>query len=104
MAGAHTRSDVVATQPAAQTTRLPAVVIRASKGVDSTLDRRTAVRIAADLQKRRPALRLRRVTLWLEAGPDQFPVIVARLEGRSVQQTVEVALSASGYGVARIRG
>jgi hypothetical protein len=104
VAGAHTRSDVVATQPAAQTTRLPAVVIRASKGVDSTLDRRTAVRIAADLQKRRPALRLRRVTLWLEAGPDQFPLIVARLEGRSVQQTVEVTLSASGYGVGRMRG
>ncbi len=102
--GAHTRSDAVAAQPAAQAARLPTVVIRASKGVDSTLDRRTAVRIAADLQRRRPALRLRRVTIWLEAGPGQFPLIVARLEGRSVQQTVEVTLSASGYGVARIRG
>ena len=50
-----------------------------------------------------PPLRLRRVTLWLEAGPDQFPLIVARLEGSSVQQTVEVTLSASGYRVGRIR-
>jgi Na+-translocating ferredoxin:NAD+ oxidoreductase RnfD subunit len=102
-AGTHTRPDAMTAQPAAQTTRPPRVVVRASKGVDSTLDRRTAVRIAADLQKRRPALRLRRVTFWLEAGPDQFPLIIARLEGRSVQQTVEVTLSATGYRLGRIR-
>jgi hypothetical protein len=115
VAGTHTRLDAVAAQPAAQATRPPPqpaaqatrpprVVVRTSKGVDSTLDRRTAVRIAADLQKRRPALRLRRVTLWLEAGSDQSAVIVARLEGRSLEQTVEVTLSARGYKVARIRG
>jgi hypothetical protein len=103
VAGTHTRSDAVAAQPVARATQLPRVVVRASKGVDSTLDRRTAVRIAADLQRRRPALRLRRVTVWLEAGLDQFPLIVARLEGRSIEQTVEVALSAGGYRVARIR-
>ena len=103
VAGTQTRSEALAAQPATQTTRLPRVVIRASTGVDSTLDRRTAVRIAADLQKRRPALQLRRVTLWLEAGSDQFAVIVARLEGRSLEQTVEVELSPRGYRVARIR-
>ena len=103
--GTQTRLGVaLAAQPAAPATRLPRVVIRASKGVDSTLDRPTAVRIAADLQKRRPALRLRRVTVWLEAARDQFPVIVARLEGASLEQTVEVTLSATGYRVGRIRG
>jgi hypothetical protein len=102
--GTQTRWDAVAAQHAAQATRLPRVVIRASKGVDSTLDRRMAVRIAADLQKRRPSPRLRRVVVWLEVGSDQFPVIVARLEGRSLERTVEVTLSRSGYRVARIRG
>ncbi len=104
VAGTHTGAEAVAAQPAARATRLPPVVIRDSKGVDSTLDRGTAMRIAADLQKRRPALRLRRVTVWLEAARDQFPVIVARLEGASLEQTVEIALSPSGYRVARIRG
>ena len=103
IAGTHTRWEAVATQPVSQGTRLPRVVIRASKGVDSTLDRRTAVRIAADLQHRRPGLRLRRVVVWLEAGSDQFPAIVARLEGRFVAQTAEVTLSRSGYRIARIR-
>ena len=79
------------------------VVVGASKGVDSRLDRRTAMRIAADLQRRRPAVRLHRVTLWLEAESDQLPVIVGRLEGRSLEQTVEVALSRNGYGIARVR-
>ncbi|MGH3137146.1 MAG: hypothetical protein ACRDPV_11710 [Gaiellaceae bacterium] len=104
VAGTHTRRDAVAAQPVAQAAGLPRVVIRASKGVDSTLDRRTAVWIAADLQKRRPGLRLRRVAVWLEAGLDQFPVIVARLEGKSLVQTVEVTLSPSGYRITRIRG
>jgi hypothetical protein len=106
LAGTHTRWDAVAAQSAAQVTRLPRVDVRASKGVDATLDRRTAVRIAVDLQKRRPGPRLRRVTVWLEAGArsDQFPVIVARLEGKSLKQTVEVMLSPSGYRIARIRG
>jgi Na+-translocating ferredoxin:NAD+ oxidoreductase RnfD subunit len=106
VAGTHTRWDAVAAQSAAQVTRLPRVDVSASKGVDATLDRRTAVRIAADLQKRRAGPRLRRVTVWLEAGArsDQFPVIVARLEGKSLKQTVEVMLSPSGYRIARIRG
>ena len=105
VAGTQTRSEAMAAQPAAlPTTRPLHVVVAASKGVDSRLDRPTAVRIAADLRRRRPALQLRRVTLWLEAGPDQFAVIVARLEGKSVEQTVEVELSPSGYRVARIRG
>ena len=104
VAGMHTGAEAVAVQPAARATRLPRIVIQDSKGVDSTLDRRMAMRIAADLQRRRPALRLRRVTVWLEAARDQFPVIVARLESASLERTVEVTLSASGYRVARIRG
>ena len=77
--------------------------IRASKGVDSTLDRRTAVQIAADLQTRRPGLRLRRVALWLEAAVGSVPVDRCSPRGQVREQTVEVALSPSGYRVARIR-
>ena len=103
---ASTRADAVAAAPPApRTTAMPGarVVVGASKGVDSRLDRRTAMRIAADLQRRRPAVRLHRVTLWLEAESDQLPVIVGRLEGRWLEQTVEVALSRNGYGIARVR-
>ena len=110
--GTSTRPDAPVAEPAAQLVRLPRVAVRPSRGVDSKLDRPTAVRIAADLQRRQRAWRLRRVTLWLEAGSDQFPLIVARVEGtrrgqdgRSsrVRETVEVALSASGFRFARIR-
>ena len=107
VAGTSTRLDAAAARSATQaTTRLPHVVIRPSKGVDSELDRRTAVQIAADLQKRRPAAaRLRRVTVWLEAeSADQFPLIVVRLEGASSVRTVEVTLSPGGYQIARVRG
>jgi Na+-translocating ferredoxin:NAD+ oxidoreductase RnfD subunit len=98
VAGASTRPNTVA-QPTAQVVRLPRIVIRPSQGVDSTLDRRTARRIAADLQKRRPGLR--RVTLWLEAAPsDQFPTIAAVLEGPTGRQTVEVVLTPGGYRAA----
>jgi hypothetical protein len=100
VAGANTRPTTVASHAtAAQVARLPHVVIRRSKGVDSTLDRRIARQIAADLKARRPALR--RVILWLEARSDQFPAIVALIEGPSGRQTVEVTLTPSGYRVAR---
>jgi hypothetical protein len=46
---------------------------------------------------------LRRITLWLQAGTDQFPTIMARLDGTPRVQTVELALSPSGYRIARIR-
>jgi hypothetical protein len=116
-AGIQTQPDSAAAEPVAQVARIPWVEMRPSRGVDSNLDRRTAVQIAADvvvdLQRRRPAVtRLRRITLWLEAGSDQFPVIVARLEGTSrgpdggqspLEETVAVAPSRSGYRVVRIR-
>jgi hypothetical protein len=107
VAGVSTRPDAVVAQPAAQLADLPRVVVRASRGVDAKLDRPTAVRIATDLQKRRPTCCFRRMIFWLEAGPDQFPVIVVRLEAtadqRRLTETAEVALSAGGYRVARIR-
>jgi hypothetical protein len=104
VAGLQTRPSATAPQPLAQVVRLPQIVIAPSRGVDSKLDRPTARRIAADLQKRRPSSRLRRITLWLETGPGQSAVIVARLEGRGGQrETVEVALSPSGYRAARVR-
>jgi hypothetical protein len=75
-----------AARPAAERIRLPQVVIRPSRGVDSELDRRTARQIAADVVAALPARRLpiahpRRITLWLETGSGQFAVVVARLEG-----------------------
>ncbi len=111
VAGAHTRPDALVAQPVAQVDRLPRVVIEASQGVDSKLDRQTALRIAADLQKRRPTEQIRRLTVWLEAGSDQAAVILARLEGTArgpdgrlrPRQTVEIGLSPSGYRIARIR-
>jgi hypothetical protein len=99
-AGLPARAAPGTARPAAPAARLPQIVIRPSQGVDSKLDRRTAIQIAADLQTRR----LRRITLWLEAGPGQGPLIVARLEvpGRP-EETVELAPSRSGYRIARVR-
>ena len=101
------RVDHVAPQPSTvvrpttQPTKVPRIVIRPSKGVDSMLDRPSAVQIAADLQRRRPAMTLRRVTVWLEARRDQFPAVVAILEWPSSRQFVEVALRLDGYRIAR---
>jgi Na+-translocating ferredoxin:NAD+ oxidoreductase RnfD subunit len=116
-AGLPARPASAAARSVAQVTRLPRVVIRPSRGVDSKLDQQTAMQIArdvaVDLQRRRlPISRPRRITLWLEAGSGQGPVIVARLEGTSrggggrpgrQAQTVEVAQSRSGYSIARVR-
>jgi hypothetical protein len=101
-AGSATRATAPVVMATPQPTKVPRVVIRPSKGVDSTLDRPTAVRIAADLQRRRPAVRLRRVVAWLEPRSDQFPAIVARLEWPAATQVVEVELSSDGYRVARV--
>jgi len=95
----------VAASPVARHTKptdVPRVVIRPSKGVDAVLDRQVAVQIAADLQRRRRAVMLRRVSVWLEARSDQFPAIIARLELPSSMQLVEVALGPDGYRIARI--
>jgi len=80
----------------------PSVVIRASQGVDATLDREVAVKIAADLQSRRPAVRLRRVAIWLEARTDLFPAVVAMLQWPTSRQTVEVVPTLDGYQIARV--
>ena len=101
-AGSATRATAPVVMATPQPTKVPRVVIRPSKGVDSTLDRPTVVRIAADLQRRRPAVRLRRVVAWLEARSDQFPAIVARLEWPSATQVVEVELGPDGYRIARV--
>jgi hypothetical protein len=95
--------------------RLPKIVIRPSAGVDSSIDRRTARQIAAnvvaDLPRRRlPIAHLRRITLWLETGPGQGAVVIAILDGvapgagpgRS-RLTVELTLSRSGYAIGRVR-
>jgi hypothetical protein len=104
VAGLQTQPASATLRRASQVARLPPVVIRPSRGVDSNLDRRTAMQIAADLQSRRsPMSPLRRITLWLQAGTDQFPTIMARLDGTLRVQTVELALSPSGYRIARIR-
>jgi hypothetical protein len=107
-AGIHSRTAPAAARSVVQVARLPRVVIGPSLSVDVKLDRRTALQIAADLEQRRPpTARVRRITLWVEAGSGQGPVIVAQLEsislGRVQEKTVEVAQSRSGYGVARIR-
>ena len=107
-AGVQTHAASPTPRRVAQVTRLPQVVIRPSVGVDSDLDRTTALPVAgdlaADLRRRGSSLSpLRRITLWLQAGSAQFPTIMARLEGAAGVQTVEVALSASGYRIARVR-
>jgi hypothetical protein len=65
--------------------RLPAITILPSHGVQSTLDRRTARRIARDLVadlSRRARYRVDRIGLWLEPGGGQGPAApVARLHG-----------------------
>jgi MFS family permease len=94
---------------AAPAIRLPQVVIRPSRGVDSEIDRRTARQIAADVvaalpRRRPPVSRPHRIILWLEAGRDQFAVVVARLEGvGGTATTVELSLSRAGYRIARVR-
>jgi hypothetical protein len=116
-AGLHARTAPAAARAVARVSQLPRVVIRPSRGVDSKLDRRTAMQIAkdvsADAQRRRlPPSRVRKMTLWLEAGPGQGPVIVARLEGSSIRRDrrparqakdVEVGQSRSEYTIVRIR-
>jgi Na+-transporting NADH:ubiquinone oxidoreductase subunit NqrB len=91
-----------AASPATRAAKAPRVVIRPSKGVDSALDRTVAVQIAADLQRRRSATPLRRVTLWLEARSGQFPAVVAILEWPSSRQFVEVEPKLDGYRIARV--
>ena len=104
-AGAATRAAASPVGgPPTESTNVPRVVVRPSKGVDAKLDRQVAVQIAADLQRRRRTTRLRRVTIWLEARSDQFPAIIARLEWPSSMQLVEMALSHDGYRIARVLG
>jgi hypothetical protein len=111
VAGMHTRPDALVARPVARTDRLPRVVVESSRGVDSKLDRQTALAIAADLQERQPTAQVRRLTVWLEPGSDQAAIIVARLEGTArgpdrrvrLNQTVEIGLSPRGYRIARIR-
>jgi Na+-transporting NADH:ubiquinone oxidoreductase subunit NqrB len=101
-AGSTTRATTASTvRPTTQPTKVPRIVIRPSKGVDSTLDRPSAVQIATDLQRRRPAMTLRRVTVWLEARRGQFPAVLAILESPSSRQFVEVAPRLDGYRIVR---
>ena len=110
--GLHGAPERAADRAAARAVELPAVVVRPSDGVDGTLDRPTALRIAADLvadlpRRGLPLSRVRSITLWLEAGPDQFPLLLARLDGTGnglrLERTVEVTHSRKGYTIAGIR-
>jgi hypothetical protein len=105
-AGLPARPASAAARSVAEVAQLPMIGIGPSRGVDSKLDRPTAIEIAtgiaADLPRQGLRIsRLRRITIWLEAGAGQGPVIVARLEGTG--ETVEVAQSRSGYTIARVR-
>ncbi len=101
-AGSTTRAaSAAAVRPTTQPTKIPRIVIRPSKGVDSTLDRPSAVQIATDLQRRRPRMTLRRVTVWLEARRGQFPAVLAILQWHSSRQLVEVAPRLDGYRIVR---
>jgi Na+-translocating ferredoxin:NAD+ oxidoreductase RnfD subunit len=100
-------APAAAAPPPPRGTPVPRIAILPSRGVDTALDprlaRRMAVDVAAEVERRRlPVGRLRRVTLWLEAGLGQGPVVVARLEGRSVETAV-LASSRRGYSIARVR-
>jgi len=101
-AGSATRAATSPAVPTTQSTKAPRVVIRPSKGVDSALDRPVAVKIAADLQRRRSGTTLRRVTVWLEARSGQFPAVVAVLDWPSSRQLVEVEPKLDGYRIARV--
>jgi Na+-translocating ferredoxin:NAD+ oxidoreductase RnfD subunit len=108
-AGLPARPGAAAAAAVAPSVRLPPIVVRPSRGVDSTIDRRTARQIAADvvadLPRRRLGIaRVRRITLWLEAGRGQGPVVFALLEGvPRGRETVELKLSRDGYTIGRIR-
>jgi Na+-translocating ferredoxin:NAD+ oxidoreductase RnfD subunit len=101
--GLASRTAPAPARPAVRLTRLPAIEIRPSRGVDGKLDRATATRITADVVADL-ASRPRRITLWLEAGSGQAAVIVARLEGPGrPAETVEISQSLAGYAIARVR-
>jgi hypothetical protein len=116
-AGQHARTAPAATRAVLGLAELPGVVIRPSRGVDSTLSRKTAVQIATDVAvdlqtRRQPMSRLVRISVWLEAAAGQGPVIVAWLEGTESGQdgresrlakTVEIAQTLSGYRISRVR-
>jgi Na+-translocating ferredoxin:NAD+ oxidoreductase RnfD subunit len=94
-----------AVRPATQAVRLPPVVVRPSRGVDSTLDRKTARQIAADVVAALAARRqLHRIVLWLEGGSDQAALVIAQVEvpgGKTT--TVELSFSRAGYEIGRVR-
>jgi hypothetical protein len=98
------------TQPASATLQrvalaapLPPVAIEPSRGVDSDIDRRTAVHIAGDivanLKRQDPRSRVRRITLWLQDGSDQSAAVMARLERGARIETFRVELSPTGYRI-----
>jgi hypothetical protein len=80
-------------------------VVRPSRGVDSTLDRKTARQIAADVVAALAARRqLHRIVLWLEGGSDQAALVIAQVEvpgGKTT--TVELSFSRAGYEIGRVR-
>jgi Na+-translocating ferredoxin:NAD+ oxidoreductase RnfD subunit len=82
---------------------LPPIRILPSKGVDSTLSTAMARAIAGDLvvALRKRGARVRRVSLWLEAGFQGGSIPVARVEPGG--DIVELGLKGGRYVVSRIR-
>jgi hypothetical protein len=106
-AGLNADEAPAAARSAERAAPLPPVTIQPSRGVDDELDRKTATQMAADvvadLQRRHGSVpRLRRITVWLEAGEGQEPIAFARIEGARTE-TFELTLSRKGYRIARIR-
>jgi len=85
-AGLPARSSARAASSAGRGGHLPQISILPSRGVQSTLGRRTAQVIArdllADLDRLAPSYRVQRMDVWLERGAGQeAAVAVARLQG-----------------------
>jgi Na+-translocating ferredoxin:NAD+ oxidoreductase RnfD subunit len=116
LAGIPARPAPAATRMRTASAPLPQIVIQHSKGVDAPLQRRIAEEIAADVAAdaalgRQPITLVRRITLWLEPGAGQGPLLVAQLEGvgamagqrRALSETVEIVLGRDGWRIGRVR-
>ena len=106
VAGMHTRPDAAVAGRSRRSTGSRRSSSEPSQGVDSKLDRQTARRIAADLQKRRPAWRATPGHRLARGGiDDQFPAIMrpARGNGARPDDGRGRADREADYRIARVR-